>query len=171
MDKNSVSLAGEFAVLSQLVLKGFNANMTLGKTKGVDIIGYCDNGKMFRLEVKTRRENDKPKSSKLFGKYNCSWLMDEKHEEIHYANDNLFFCFVKIENDTKFRFFIVPNRKVVDYIKKQEKYWLDADKKHNSTKMREFRLSLKENSSIPDSLKLIDEEYEDKWEILKQSNK
>jgi len=35
-DKNTTSLAGEFAVLSQLALKGMVANMTLGHTKGVD---------------------------------------------------------------------------------------------------------------------------------------
>ena len=42
MEKNDkakarVSLAGEFAVLSQLALLGKDANMTLGNTKGVDI--------------------------------------------------------------------------------------------------------------------------------------
>ena len=35
---NSVSLAGEFAVLSQLALRGYVANMTLGRTKGIDIL-------------------------------------------------------------------------------------------------------------------------------------
>jgi hypothetical protein len=38
ISKNQVSLAGEFAVLSQLALRGFDANMTLGNTKGVDIL-------------------------------------------------------------------------------------------------------------------------------------
>ena len=35
---NQVSLAGEFAVLSQLALRGYDANLTLGNTKGVDIL-------------------------------------------------------------------------------------------------------------------------------------
>jgi len=38
---NSVSLAGEFAVLSQLALRGYDANMTLGHTKGVDIFKFA----------------------------------------------------------------------------------------------------------------------------------
>ncbi len=38
INSNSVSLAGEFAVLSQLALRGYDANMTLGRTKGVDIL-------------------------------------------------------------------------------------------------------------------------------------
>jgi len=33
LSKNSVSLAGEFAVLSKLALHGYDANMTLGNTK------------------------------------------------------------------------------------------------------------------------------------------
>jgi hypothetical protein len=169
MDKNSVSLAGEFAVLSQLALHGIDANLTLGNTKGVDIIGYCDNGKMFKLEVKTTRGSTKTKSSKLFGKYNCNWLMNSKHEDMNYASDNLFYCFVKIEEDTRFRYFIVPSKKVADYVKKEHQHWKDTDKKHKSTDMREFRLGCKgEKYSIST---LVDEEFEDKWETLKQSNK
>jgi len=39
INRNSVSLAGEFAALSQLALRGYDANMTLvGRTKSVDIL-------------------------------------------------------------------------------------------------------------------------------------
>jgi hypothetical protein len=38
INSNSISLAGEFAVLSHLALRGYDANMTLGRTKGVDIL-------------------------------------------------------------------------------------------------------------------------------------
>src|SRR6266481_4098994 len=38
LNKNSVSIAGEYAVLSQLAARGYDANMTLGRTKGVDIL-------------------------------------------------------------------------------------------------------------------------------------
>ena len=38
-NNNQVSLAGEFAVLSQLFFRGFDASLTLGNTKGVDISG------------------------------------------------------------------------------------------------------------------------------------
>jgi len=34
---NAVSLAGEFAVLSQLALRGYDAIMTLGHTKAVHL--------------------------------------------------------------------------------------------------------------------------------------
>jgi len=32
LNSNAISLAGEFAVLSQLVLRGYDANMTLGQS-------------------------------------------------------------------------------------------------------------------------------------------
>jgi hypothetical protein len=48
ISKNQVSLAGEFAVLSQLALRGFDANMTLGNTKGVDILlSHPETAKLF----------------------------------------------------------------------------------------------------------------------------
>ena len=54
INSNSISLAGEFAVLSQLALRGYDANMTLGNTKGVDIlVSNPVNEKMYQLEVKT----------------------------------------------------------------------------------------------------------------------
>jgi hypothetical protein len=38
--RNSVGLAGEFVVLSQLTLYGYDAGMTLGHTKNIDILVY-----------------------------------------------------------------------------------------------------------------------------------
>ncbi|MDO8619214.1 MAG: hypothetical protein Q7R49_04710 [Candidatus Daviesbacteria bacterium] len=107
ISKNSVSLAGEFAVLSQLVLRGYDANMTLGHTKGVDILVSDPNSdKMFRVEVKTSFAS-KPSRSKLFG-LTLSWIMMDKHETI--SDEKLYYCFVNIEDQTNiFRFFIVPS--------------------------------------------------------------
>ena len=63
-NNNSVSLAGEFAVLSQLALRGYDANMTLGRTKSVDIlVSDPVNLKMYKLEVKTNYQN----SRNIFG--------------------------------------------------------------------------------------------------------
>ena len=53
ISKNSVAIAGEFAVLSQLSLRGFDANMTLGHTKGVDIlVSDPEKNKMFKVASK-----------------------------------------------------------------------------------------------------------------------
>jgi hypothetical protein len=81
--KNAVSLAGEFAELSQLALGNYDANMTLGRTKGVDIlVSDPHSRKMYKLEVKTKiRESDKQVSeSKIFGTVIGGWAMSKKHE-------------------------------------------------------------------------------------------
>src|SRR5205809_55892 len=82
---NSVSLAGEFAVLSQLTLRGYDANMTLGNTKGVDIlVSHPRTLKMFQLEVKTNFKSEwkKPRKSKIHGTFLSDWIMHKKHETI-----------------------------------------------------------------------------------------
>ena len=163
--KNSVAIAGEFAVLSQLSLRGFDANMTLGHTKGVDIlVSNPNNNKMFKVEVKTSFAS-KPTKSKLFG-YTLSWMMMEKHETI--SDENLFYCFVNIEKQTNvFRFFMVPSAIVAEYVNKQHQYWLKN--RHNlssqevSIPMRQFRIGLEPGAyQIPTPLA---SDYENKWDF------
>src|ERR1700722_11798302 len=94
-DKNTVSLAGEFAVLSQLALKGYDANMTLGRTKGVDIlVSNPKTGRMLKLEVKTnfRSTRNGGSNSRLFGNFLSAWMMNEKHEGMR--DPDLFYSFV-----------------------------------------------------------------------------
>jgi hypothetical protein len=94
---NSIALAGEFAVLSQLALRGFDANMTLGNTKSVDIlVSDPKTPSMFKIEVKTSLV-EKPSHDNLFGTY-FYWMMSEKQELI--SDPNLFYCFVTIQNPT-----------------------------------------------------------------------
>ena len=165
ISKNSVAIAGEFAVLSQLSLRGFDANMTLGHTKGVDIlVSDPEKNKMFKVEVKTSFAS-KPSRSKLFG-YTLSWMMMEKHETI--IDNNLFYCFVNIEKQTNiFRFFMVPSAIVADYVNKQHQYWLKN--RHNLTEtekaipMRQFRIGLEKSVyQIPTPLA---EDFENKWDF------
>src|SRR5207244_1026714 len=81
---NSIALAGEFAVLSQLALRGYDANMTLGHTKHVDIlVSSPATGKMYKLEVKTNYQNtrNEPHVSKVHGKIASDWMMSERKEK------------------------------------------------------------------------------------------
>src|SRR3989344_441415 len=155
ISKNSVALAGEFAVLSQLVLRGYDANMTLGHTKNVDIlVSDPINDKMYKVEVKTSFAS-KPSRSKLFG-YTLSWMMMEKHENV--SDQNLYYCFVNIEKQTNiFRFFIVPSAVVAEYVREQHKFWLDhhptLSDKEKDIPMRQFRIGLdREGYQIPTPL-------------------
>ena len=158
---NSVALAGEFAVLSQLVLRGFDTNMTLGNTKSVDIL-VADplTGNMFKVEVKTQYQH-RPSHSKLFG-HTLDWIMSEKHESI--IASNLFYIFVSIAKEANlFRFFIVPGGVVAKYVKEQHAYWLTTRTTEGSgeNKVRRFRLGLDEGGyAVPTPLA---RDYENKW--------
>ena len=163
LSNNSIALAGEFAVLSQLALRGYDANLTLGNTKGVDIlISNPNNNKMFKMEVKTHYRNT-PNHSKLFG-HTIDWVMSLKHETI--IDENLFYCFVNIEHNTHvFKFYIVPSAIVASYVKEQHEYWLSTRENNvEPTTMRRFRLGLdKDGYSITTPLA---EDYEGKWELI-----
>lgn len=168
-DKNTISLAGEFAVLSQLALQDYDASMTLGHTKGVDIlVSDPRSKKMHRLEVKTNlRKNDKDVAkSKIFGRVMGGWIMSEKHETID--DPSLFYCFVIIWQRTKkSRFFIIPSRVVARYVREQHQLWLTEKRKEGKrvkdSKMRNLRIGF-EGKKYPIPTPTA-EEYEDNWEF------
>ena len=168
-DNNSVSLAGEFAVLSQLALRNYDANMTLGHTKNVDIlVSDPRTNRMYKLEVKTTlRRSDKQIESQIFGTVIGHWMMSVKHETS--MDPALFYCFVIIWEQTKgakgARFFIVPSKVVARYVKEQHQLWLaekrKEGKKVKDTEMRTFRAGLRNRDyAIPTPTA---EEYEDNW--------
>ncbi len=162
---NSVSLAGEFAVLSQLALRGYDANMTLGHTKNVDIlVSNPRNGKMYKLEVKTnfRDIRTKPSASKIFGKYESDWIMHAKHEKVF--ESNLFYCFVTIgKQGSAFRFFIVPSKIVAKYILMEHALWLKKTKTGKDSDMRLFRIGIRgEKYAIPTATV---KDYENNWDF------
>lgn len=171
INRNSVSLAGEFAVLSQLVLRGLDANMTLGNTKNVDIlVSNPFTKKMYKLEVKTNFKNTRNQTSesKIFGKTVSGWIMHKKHETI--KDPDLFYCFVNISNKTEnFKFYIVPSNIVAKYIKEECELWIktkkDNGEKFKITEMRNFRLGInKEKYKIATPLA---EKYENNWDFKK----
>lgn len=153
-------------MLSQLALRGYDANMTLGNTKGIDIlVSNPADHKMYQLEVKTAVRNlpKKPSRSKLFGKAIAYWIMHKKHEKIH--NPTLYYCFVYIHKDSnEFSFFIVPSRLVADHVRKTHRYWLKKDSKHKDSDMRIFRIGVPhEKYRIPTPTT----KYQDNWSFKK----
>ncbi len=169
INPNSVSLAGEFAVLSQLALRGYDANMTLGHTKSVDIlVSHPKTKKMFQLEVKTNFQNsrNKPSNSKVHGKSVSGWIMKKAHEKIIALN--LFYCFVNIGKNTNlFRFYIVPSKLVAKYVKEEHAHWLKEKKREGKkvkdSDMRIFRIGLRDEKykvQTPTA-----EKYENNWDF------
>lgn len=168
--RNSVALAGEFAALSQLMLRGYDASMTLGNTKSIDILVFDPKTRArYEVEVKTNLEARKsPSNSKLFGRFITDWQMDEKHESIE--TPTLFYCFVHINSPTKgpsknqFRFFIVPSKIVAKYIRDEHRLWLREKPGRSDTPRRLFRIGLLNDRDIAVPAPLA-EKYEDNWEF------
>lgn len=167
---NSVALAGEFAALSQLMLRGYDASMTLGHTKNIDILVFNPaTRERYEVEVKTNLEvRNGPTESKLFGRFLTDWQMDEKHERIE--DSKLFYCFVHINSSCKdpsnyaFRFFIVPSMVVAKYVQDQHQLWLKDNSAHRDSPRRLFRIGLPNEREIAVPAPLA-EKYENNWKF------
>lgn len=161
---NSVSLAGEFATLSRLALWGYDANMTLGRTKNVDIlVSNPTTNQLYQLEVKTNLDSRKrPPVSNIFGRYLTDWIMNQKHESI--SRPNLWYCFVTIGLESKVaRYFIVPSAIVAQYVKAEHQLWRELKPNNQDNPMRLFRIGFNnEQYRIPTP---TIEQYEDNWEF------
>jgi hypothetical protein len=161
---NSVSLAGEFAALSRLALWGYDANMTLGRTKNVDIlVSDPRTNQFYQLEVKTNLDSRKqPRVSKLFGRLVSGWIMNKKHESI--SRPELWYCFVTIGKDSRIaRYFIVPSNIVAKYVRESHRLWLDTAPTHKDNPIRLFQIGFEgEKYEIPTPAA---EQYEDNWEF------
>ena len=154
LQKNTISLAGEFAVLSQLALRGIDANLTLGNTKSVDILASNPaTGSMFRIEVKTSKITSTKMPNTL------SWIMGSKHEKI--IDPNLYYCFVTIHLKTNsFRFFVVPSREVAGYVTASHSHWLEKGNVVDNV-IRNFRITADEGTlEVPTPLA---SKYENAW--------
>ena len=165
ISKNQIALAGEFAALSQLALRGYDANLTLGNTKSVDILlSHPETESIYRLEVKTHY-NNKSYISRDFGFIESHWRMSDKHEKI--VDPKLFYCFVSIAKDTQsFDFYVVPSNIVAKFIQESHIYWVSKkDKKMVDTPIRSFMLGRKgEEYKIAMPLA---EDYRGRWDLLK----
>lgn len=161
LNKNSTSLAGEFAVLSQLSLRGFDANMTLGHTKGVDILASDpEQNRLLRVEVKTRFQQPII-GSRFFGN-NLEWHMSKKHEEL--VDPSLFYCFVDISGENNaFRYFILPSEIVARYVREQHRAYLKEHPNNKDTDLRIFRLTVDDRPTRFRGLEA--EAFEDGWKF------
>ena len=161
----SLGLAGEFAVLSQLALRGYIASPTLAHTKSVDILVANPTGGMWKLQVKaTRKKNDTPISVRLFGPTVCHWRMNKKDETL--IDPAILYCFVTfIGRLNEPRFYIVPSAVVARYVREQHAHWLGTRGGRGDSDVREFRIGLDAAlSRYPIPTPTV-EAYEDQWDF------
>lgn len=138
-------VSGEYFVAAELSRKGYIASITLRNTKGVDIL--CSNStatKYAGIQVKTNK-----------GSRNI-WVLNEKCET--YFAKNLFYVFVKLNNNEKEpEFFVVPSRVVAKFARTNHERWVGTlgrnGKQHINNSMRKF-IDIKGK-------------YRDRWDLLK----
>lgn len=166
LTKSQKSLAGEFAVLSQLYLRGYEANLTLGNAKGIDIlVTDPSSGKMFKIEVKTSPHKEVSEAFVGTGKF-MYWVMGAKHAEK--PESDLFYCMVSILSDGSFRYFVLPALIIAEYIRDEYAEYLRTHPhiQPKATLMRKLRIAL-DNPSLylfeqPSAIK-----YENNWDSLR----
>lgn len=155
MDHTQIGLTGEFYVLAQLMQRGHVATLTLGNTKGVDIlVSNPELNRLFKVEVKTTERG--PTREPQFSDEPCyGWPMGVKHERI--VDDNLFYCFVVLRGTEHLpRFFVVPSVYVALYVREQHAYWIRSrSKPPNETSMRRFRIMVSDPMG-----------FENNWDLL-----
>ena len=160
MEISNKGLTGEFYVLAQLNARGYDASLTLGNTKGVDIIVMNNKiNKGFKVEVKTT--TNKPSKEKLFSSWHNDnpcyhWILSKKNET--YKADNLIYCFVHISDlQTMPKFYLVHSDEVAEYVKSQHDYYLSTRKTppKSDSGMRKFRIELNDPNN-----------YENNWGLL-----
>ncbi len=165
INKNQISLSGEFAVLSKLSFLGFDASLTLGNTKGVDILVLNPaTEKMFRVEVKTSfKTGNYIKNSKDWGPC-IEWILSQNVENNN--SKDLFYIFVILDEKQNQRFFIIPSKIVSEYCKKEHLHWLSGGEKRKTSGMRTFRLGVDADFKYTLETALA-ADYENRWDLLK----
>ncbi len=153
-ESNYRSLAGEFLVLAELALRRIDGTLTLGHTKGIDVLVHNpDTGRTFKVEVKTTgkdTEREKP-----FGK-NYAWLTSRMAGDRHDAD--LVYAFVHlgggIAKPRVRRFFIVPATEVATYVRWSHRRHVRVVKhrRNPESAMRKFRIPVGEpTGALPQS--------------------
>lgn len=107
IEKNLSGLAGEFAVASQLCLKGYVASLTLKNYPGVDIFAFNPkNEKQVTIQVKTSTDG---------------WFNAPKN-----PNRKGIFVYVNIKLDKTLDFYIIPANEIAKAREKELKGYLDS---------------------------------------------
>ena len=145
MTKSNIltGISGEYYVAAELSRLGYIASITLRNTRGIDILcSNADASKHVSIQVKTTHKSRN------------SWMINKKSEE--YYSPKHFYVFVLLNDREHPKFFIVPSKIVVNYIKSDYKEWIKGKsktgKKHKDSSIRKFRD--------------LEEKYLNRWELL-----
>jgi hypothetical protein len=86
--RETLGLAAEFAVASELCRRGFYAQLTLGNKKRTDLLIYDDDTDSFlRIEVKAKQGRDWPNCKGIYGKDVILIFVDYLNKQAHERPD------------------------------------------------------------------------------------
>jgi len=86
ISKETLSLAGEFAVASELCRRGIYAQLTLGLRKRTDLLVETDTA-MLRIQVKAKQGRNWPYCKGIFGENMLLIFVDYKNKELEQRPD------------------------------------------------------------------------------------
>jgi len=102
-DTGFVGKAGEYAVMSELLFRGFNASL-MSVDKGIDVVAANDQGKYFHIQVKTANLKS--------GVFNIG--IKRKSFELHHSGQT-FYIFV-LRQQMRCDFLVMPNSQIANYV-------------------------------------------------------
>jgi hypothetical protein len=155
--------AGEYHVMTELLLRGYIAALAPHGVPKADILVTDDNGERHcSIQVKTRRDRGS----------DGGWHMNVKHEGIR--SERLFYCFVDFGKipTTRPQVYVLPSECVADALKASHRKWLDTlgkqGQQRNDSPMRRL---LPDYTNIfgatdnPYRMGWLDQ-YRDAWHLL-----
>jgi len=139
---SKIGIAGEYALVSELIKRGYVACVTDKNTPKFDVLASNQEGTKFAaIQVKTSG-----------GDYNGDFVMTKKDED-WFHNDNgefgrVFYAFVRL-NDVGNTYWFISALEVAKCVDEEYKLWLNdptAKRKRKDTTMR----TIKPQKSFPD---------------------
>ena len=83
ISKETLGLAAEYAVASELCRRGIYAQLTLGNRKSTDLLVDAEDGKMLCVQVKAKQKKEWPGLKGISGTAKLLVLVDYEKKELH----------------------------------------------------------------------------------------
>ena len=87
ISKETLGLAAEFAVASELCRRGIYAQLTLGNRKSTDLLVDAEDGQMLRIQVKAKQKRQWPGLKGVSGPAMVLVLVDYEKKQLHERPD------------------------------------------------------------------------------------
>jgi hypothetical protein len=144
-----VSAAGEYYVMTQLLLRGALAALTPRGAKDTDILVTSMDGRVVaEVQVKARS-----------GRSGNGWRMSEKNEAFR---DRLFYCFVDFGHASDWPIYVMHSEVVATYLRETHRTWLETPGRRGQQRNDWSGRFISPDKPRPKWL----DEHRDRWELI-----